>query len=119
MDQDKALKKILDTDGKSNLSDGFEDLLMKKIMLEAKKKKNRSTLSIFSLVTAVSLVMITGTILLFRNYLSVRISLPVPNVQLSADAGGMFGFYFYVAFLVLLLLGMDHYFRNLKQKPRN
>ncbi|MDD2612487.1 MAG: hypothetical protein PHR38_06850 [Bacteroidales bacterium] len=119
MDQDKALKKILDTAGKSDLPDGFEDLLMDKIMLEVRKKKKRSTISIFSLVSAVSVAMITGTVFLFKNYLSVRISLPVPDTHLSVDTGYMFGFYFYIAFLVLILLGIDHYFRNLKHKPED
>jgi hypothetical protein len=118
MDQDKALKKILNTGKRGDLPYGFEDRLMKGILLEAKKQRKRAQIRILGLISSVSLVMVVGTILLIHRYLAVKITMPAPDVRFSPEAGGMFGFFFYIAFLVLVLLVLDTYFRNLRQKPR-
>jgi len=119
MEKDKALRKILKTRDKGDLPYGFESSMMHKIMLEAKMKKRRSLILTLGLVSSVSFAMILGTIFLLHNYLSVKISMPRLNVQFSPEAGGMFGFFFYIAFLVLLLLALDHFFRGLRQRPKS
>ena len=119
MDQDKALKKILQTRDKGDLPYGFEIGLMNKIMLEAKRKKRRSSVLTLGLVSSVSVSMIAGTILLLKFYLSVQLSLPVLHIRFSTGAGSMFGFFFYIAFLALVLLGLDTYFRSLRRKPKD
>jgi len=119
MEKDKALRKILETRDKGDLPYGFESRIMHEIMLEAKRKKRRSFILNLSLVSTVSFAMIIGTIILLKNYLSVKISMPTLNIQFSPEAGGLFGFFFYIAFLVLILLALDHFFRSLKQKPKN
>ena len=119
MEQDKALKKILDTREKGYLPYGFEIDLMKKITLEAKQRKRRFYVLSLSTVSLVSVAMIAGTIFLLKNYLSVKMTMPVLHPQFSQEAGSMFGFFFYIAFLALILLGLDTYIRSLKQKPKS
>ena len=119
MDKDKALRKILETRDKGDLPYGFESRMMHEIMLEAKRRKRRSFILNLCLVSSVSFAMIIGTIILLKNYLSVKISIPTPEIHFSSEASGMFGFFFYIAFLVLILLALDHFFRSLKQRPKN
>jgi len=119
MYQDKALKKVLENKEKFDLPYGFENLMMNQILLEAKKSKRRSAILLLCLISSVSLGMIVGTIVLFKYYLGVNISMPEIQNQFSPEAGKMFGFFFYIAFLVLMLLGLDTYLRRLKHKSEN
>jgi len=119
MNQDKALKRILQTRDKGDLPYGFEIGLMNKVTLEAKRKKRRFFVLTLGLVSLVSVAMIAGTILLLKFYLSVQFSLPVLHIRFSTETGSMFGFFFYIAFLALVLLGLDTYFRSLRHKPKD
>ena len=116
MNQDNALKKILEAREKEDLPYDFESRLMKKIMLEAKKKKRRSTVFNLCLVSFVSLSMMVSTYLILKYYLWIDLSLPKNPFKFSSGSASLFGFFFYIAFLVLILLGLDMYFRKLKQK---
>jgi len=116
MNQDTALKKVLQSREKGDLPYDFESRLMRTIQAEAVKKKMRSAVLNLCLVSMVSLTMIAGTILGLKYYLLVHFSLPENPFKFLSDSASLFGFFFYIAFLVLILLGLDMYFRKLKQK---
>jgi len=116
MNQDNALKKILESREKGDLPYDFESRLMKKIMLEVKKKKRRSTVFNLCLVSFVSLAMMVSTYLILKYYLWIDLSLPRNPFKFSSGFAPLFGFFFYIGFLVLILLGLDTFFRKIKQK---
>jgi len=114
MNQDRLLKKTLRTRNSGDLRYGFENLAMKRILLEAAKQKKRSAFLSLGLVSLVSLVMIVGLVLVLKIYFSVDISFHIP---LENRSDSMLGFYTYIAFIVLVLLGFDTFFRSWKKKP--
>jgi len=116
MKQDNALKKVLEAREKGDLPYGFESRMMNKVMLEALRKRKRINFLAFSLVSVVSLFLIVGTIFLLKYYFQIDLSTSENPIKFSPESYAIFGFYFYIAFLVLILLGMDAFFRSLKHK---
>jgi len=116
MKQDNALKKVLDAREKGDLPYDFERRLMNRVMLEAIRKRRRINILAFSLVSAMSLILIAGTALLFDYYFQVDLSTLENPIPFSPESYEMFGFYFYIAFLVLILLLMDAFIRKWKHK---
>lgn len=115
MKQDKALKKTLSKFKTGGLSYGFDQRVMNAIFVEADKKKKRSSILSLGLVSLVSLVIIGGAIYLINAYTSFSFSLTFPRMQFSEETRNILLFSFYIAALVLVLLGFDTFFRRLKQ----
>ena len=116
MKQDKALKKIVSKSKPEGLSYGFENKIMKAIFIEAEKQAKRRFALNMALVSSVSLAIIAGTIYILYTYYSVSFSFNIPHFSFSSETKSIFLFSFYIATIVLLLLGMDLYFRRLKKK---
>jgi hypothetical protein len=118
MNSDKALKKALirKTGG---LPYGFEDRVMKQVMLEARKRGRRVYYQSLALVSAVSLAIIGGSFYALNAFFSFNILHLFSGIHLSGEARSLFGFCFYIALLVLILLGLDFKFRQMVEKKRN
>lgn len=116
MKQDNALKKVLEAREKGDLPYDFESRMMHQVMLEVVRKRKRVNLIAFSMVSAVSLFLIAGTALLLNYYFQVDLTKVGNPISFSSESYAIFGFYFYIAFLVLLLLGIDAIFRKWKHK---
>lgn len=114
MNQNKMLKRALDAREKGDLPYGFESRMMMRITTEAIRKRKRANVLTLSLVSAVSLSLIAGTILLLRYYFKIDVPVPERLVALSPASCRLFGFYSYIAFLALLLLGLDTWLRKMK-----
>ncbi|MDO4756603.1 MAG: hypothetical protein Q4A54_09675 [Parabacteroides sp.] len=82
-------------------------------MKEAKHMHKRDEhLNIFAFITA--LLLMTGTALGFFYYINGTYSLTLPEITLPDLS--LFPFYLYIGFLALILLGIDHKFREIYKK---
>lgn len=116
MKSDKALKKMLGAIDQGDLPYGFETRMMKQIAMVARKKKRRATILNMGLVSAVSLFMIAGAVFLLKSMFAFKWSLSLPSFALTEESKHLVGFFFYIAILMLLLLGFDYWMRSLKHK---
>jgi ABC-type uncharacterized transport system fused permease/ATPase subunit len=116
MKRDKALIKALNNKGKDSLSYGFEFQMMRRILVEAERKKKHSFILGLSLISMVSVGMIVVTIYVLMHYVSFCTYLTLPDISFSTETQSLFILYCYIALLVLVLLGLDAYFRKLRHK---
>ena len=116
MSQGKALKSALNNRRPTNLPYGFEQLMMRRILLEAERKKKRSFVWGLIVISFVSIGMIAATIYILTCYLSFSMYLALPDISFSSQTQSWFVACGYIAVLMLALLALDGYFRNLWQK---
>lgn len=115
MDKDKALIKTLNRRS-DELPGGFEERLMSRILREAEKKSRRDYLLSLLLVGAVSLAMIAGAVFVLVYYFSFNIRDLFSGIRVRFEYNSLYTYCFYIAFLVLVLLGLDHKFRKIMKK---
>jgi hypothetical protein len=118
MKQDKAIIKALKSNDSPELSAGFNSGLMKQIYREVEKKKRRSYILSLSLISTVSLCLIAMAVYLLEDYLSVDFSFHLPAFKISVESISGYGFSFYIAFLIGVLVALDYYFRNVLNKRK-
>lgn len=116
MNKDKALIKTLirKTD---NLPEGFEEQVMNRILLETGRKDRRNYYLSLILVSVVSLGMIGGTLYVLDHFFSFNILSLFSGFHMKYDP--LYKYCFYIAFLVLVLLGLDYKFRQIMKKTGN
>lgn len=120
MKTDKALQKSL-LRNKPELPYGFEDRVMRQIMLEVERKSRLSYYRAMGLVSFVSLALIAGALYVLYTYFNfnfldlfagVKVSiLEHPSMLVTNETSPILAFSIYIALLMLFLLGMDHFFR--------
>ncbi len=115
MNKDKALIKTLNRHS-DELPVGFEERLMSRIVLEAEKKSRRDYVLSLLLVGAVSLAMIAGAVFVFVYYFSFDIRDLFSGIRIRFEYSSLYTYCFYIAFLVLVLLGLDYKFRKIMKK---
>jgi hypothetical protein len=116
MKRDKALIKALNNRRKDSLSYGFEFQMMRRILVEAERKKKHSFVLGLSLISMVSVGMIVVTIYVLMHYVSFCTYPTLPDISFSTETQSLFLLYCFIALLVLILLGLDAYFRSLRHK---
>lgn len=126
MKTDNALKKALSRNT-SELPYGFEDRVMRQIMLEVERKSRLSYYRALGLVSFVSLVLIAGVLFVLNtyfnfNFLDLFASIRMPSLDsasvLTNQTRPIFAFSIYIAVLMLFLLGIDYFFRQRFRKSR-
>lgn len=116
MSRNKALKRALNNRRTSNLPYGFEQQMMRRILLEAERKKKRSFVWGLSLISFVSIGMISAMVYILTFYFSFSMHLTLPDLSVSSQTQSWLVACGYIAVLMLALLGLDGYFRNLWKK---
>jgi hypothetical protein len=119
MNQDKAIIKALKTLEGPILSDNFSSGMMNRIYLVEAKKKRRAYIGSLCLLSAVSLGMISMAVYLLRDYLSDKLTFQLPGPETLIESISRYGFGFYIAFLTIILIALDYYFRSAWQKHKN
>lgn len=120
MKTDNALKKVLlrRTD---ELPYGFDDRVMRRVIMEAERKGKLSYYRALGLVTFVSLVLIGGLFFVLNAYFGIHVldllaGLRMPSIEphqvLTDQARPILAFSIYIGALMLFLLGLDHLFRQ-------
>lgn len=120
MKTDKALQKAL-LRNKPELPYGFEDRVMRQIMLGVERKSRLSYYRALGLVSFVSLALIAGVLYVLYTYVGFNfldlfagVNVPVlehPSMLVTNETRPILAFSIYIALLMLFLLGMDHFFR--------
>lgn len=120
MKTDKALQKVL-LRNKPELPYGFEDRVIRQIMLEVEQKSRLSYYRALGLVSLVSLALIAGVLYVLYTYFNFNfldlfagVNVPVlelPSMLVTNETGPILAFSIYIALLMLFLLGMDHFCR--------
>ena len=109
MTQDNALRKVLKKQV-TGLSPDFNEQLLNRIFVVAEQRKKRSFVLGLCAISAASLSLVSVGIYLLKDYLTFSFHLPA--FKLSPEALGIFGFSFYIAILILLLMVLDNYIRH-------
>lgn len=115
MNKDKALIRTLNRRS-DELSGGFEERLMNRILQEAEKKSRRDYLLGLLLAGAVSLAMVAGAVFVFVYYFSFDLRDLFSGIRIRFEYSSLYTYCFYIAFLVLVLLGLDYKFRKIMKK---
>lgn len=118
MSKDRAFRKIL-TGKPDDLPEVFEERVMNRILLEIEKKSRRSYYLSLVLVCVVSLAMVGGSLFVLYHFFSFNILYLFSNIRLPFEYSPLYNYCFYIAFLVLVLLGLDHKFRQIMKKTEN
>jgi heme/copper-type cytochrome/quinol oxidase subunit 2 len=112
MNNDKAIIKALQSTESPQLSADFNSRMMAEVYRAVERKKRWSYVLSLCLISGVSLVLIALTVYLLNNYFSVDFSLHLPKFHFSSESKSIYGFSIYIALLILILIGLDHYFRH-------
>ncbi len=116
MSRNKALKRALNNRRTSNLPYGFEQQMMRRILLEAERKKKHSFLWGLIVISFVSTGMIAAMGYILTYYFSFSMHLTLPDLSVSPQTKSWLVACGYIAVLMLALLGLDGYFRSLWKK---
>lgn len=109
---DNTLKQALEKRNSGRLSSNFTFRMMEQIRIEAAKQERRRKRNLlFSLLTALAVLLGTLVYFLFF-YLGLKPSELMPHWELSSTSSPLIAFYAYIALLALGLLGMDYWVRR-------
>ena len=117
MKPDKAIAKALNRQSNPVLPPGFESRMMAQIYKAEAKRKRQAFLLTIGLLSLTSLGLIGLAVYLLRDYLS-EVTFRLPSLHLSSEAAWQYGFGFYIASLILVLIVTDHYVRQYIQKKK-
>jgi len=115
MNNDKAIRKALQSTESPRLSADFNSRMMAEVYRAVERKKKRAYILGLCLISGVSLALIGLAVYVFYTYSSFDLSLQLPNfskMQFSSESKSIFGFSIYIALLSLILIGLDHYLRH-------
>jgi len=119
MNQDKAIIKVVKSQESPSLSAGFNSEMMNRIHLVVVKKKRRLYIGTLCLISTTSLGLISMAVYLLRNYMHENITVQLPTLTSLFESLSKYGFGFYIAFLTIILIALDHYFRSVWQKHKS
>ena len=119
MKQDKAIRKALASKHTPALSNGFNTRMMQQLYVVVEKKRKRIYVFSLFMITVVSLGLVSMGIYLLKDYIPSDITLHLPNSNNLMDTLSRYGFSLYIASLILILIGLDTWFRQYRQKRNN
>ena len=115
MNNDKAIRKALQSTESPRLSADFNSRMMAEVYRTVERKKKRAYILSLCLVSGVSFALIGMAVYVFYTYFSFDLSIQLPRfpkMELSAESKSIYGFSIYIAALSLILIGLDHYLRH-------
>jgi hypothetical protein len=118
MKQDKAIIKALKSQEVPVLTDDFNSRLMKQLYVAVEKKKRRDYILTLCLISTVSLGLISMGIYLMKDSLAENFTFQWPTFKLLAESISKYGFSIYIAILIFILVGLDTFFRNVRNKHK-
>ena len=118
MHQDKAILKALNKEVFPSLSPKFNEQAMQFIYKEVKRNKKQNFILMISCLSAVSLGLIVLAIYLLKHYLSFNFAIHIQIPSFKPDTISQYYFDIYIAVLILVLISLDHLFRNYWYKRR-
>jgi len=118
MQRDKAILKALNEDVFPSLSPNFNERAMQLIFKEVKRKKKRNFIFMICSISAVSVGLIVLAFYLLKHFLSFNFAVHIQIPSFSLDSISQYYFDIYIAVLILVLISLDHLFRNIWYKKK-
>ena len=115
MNNDKAIRKALQSIESPRLSADFNSRLMTEVYRTLERKKKRAYILGLCLISGVSLALVGLAVYVFLTYIpwNFTFELPkFPKMEFSSESKSMYAFSFYIAFLSLILIGLDYWIRR-------
>jgi len=115
MNNDKSIRKALQSTESTRLSADFNSRMMAEVYRSVERKKKRAYVLGLCLISGVSLALIAMAVYVFYSYFpwTFKFELPkFPKMHFSSESKSMYGFSIYIALLSLILIGLDNYIRN-------
>lgn len=115
MNNDKAIRKALQSTESPRLSADFNSRLMAEVYRAVERKKKREYVLGICLISGASLALIGLAVYVFLTYIPWNFTFELPKfskVHLSSESKSMYAFSFYIAFLSLILIGLDYWIRR-------
>jgi len=115
MNNDKAIRKVLQSTESPRLSADFNSRMMAEVYRAVERKKKRAYVLGLCLISGVSLALIGLAVYVFLTYIpwNFTFELPkFPKIHFSSESKSMYAFSFYIAFLSLILIGLDYWIRR-------
>ena len=115
MNNDKAIRKALQSTESPRLSADFNSRMMAEVYRAVERKKKRAYVLGLCLISGVSLTLIGLAVYVFLTYIPWKFTFELPKfpkVHLSSESKSMYAFSFYIAFLSLILIGLDYWIRR-------
>jgi hypothetical protein len=119
MSKDKLITDALRNQFTDELPAEFNNVLMQKINADLVKRRKRNTFINYLSVVLTSLLLIGLSVFMLGDYLLTGFLSGIKNMFIVTVSGNLIRFSIYISTIVLLLLIMDSYFRNLHQKHLN
>ena len=118
MQNDKAIIKALNEEVFPSLSPNFNEHAMLLIYKEVERKKKRNFIFMISCLSTVSAGLIIMAIFLLKHYLLFNFAIHIQVPSLKLDTISQYYFDMYIAALILVLISLDHLFRNFWNKKK-
>lgn len=106
------LKQVLQKRQTGSLPSNFTYRMMEQIRMEAIKQEKRKRRNMVLSLLAALFVIIGSSIYCIFFYLDFKPADLLPHPLLSPDSFSLIGFYSYISFLTLCLLGIDYWIRK-------
>jgi len=113
---DNMLKQAMERRANSCLPSNFNYQMMNKIRLEAAKQHRRRKVVSWCWLIAGALSLLGLGVYIPASYLEVSLVDYMPRKESIQPNTDLIGFYWYIAVLVLILLGLDHWMRWYRRK---
>ena len=117
--KNNMLKQALTRREACALPSNFTYRMMKEVRLAAERKRKRQALFTWISLIAAVLFFIALAVYFIVFYLGFNIKEYIPTFEFVRPSVEMVGFYWYVGFLALVLLGLDYRMRIHKRKAEN
>jgi hypothetical protein len=113
MERDKAIRKVV-----LRMSEpfpaGLEDRLMSRIAISHEKKQKKEHVFGIVMASLVSMLLIGGAIVIMKAYFPLSPEFGKMSLKFSEQTSGLLVFSCFIAGIVLLLLFLDTYIRQIK-----
>jgi polyferredoxin len=117
--KNNVLKQALERRTGDGLPSNFNHHTMNRIRLEAARRHKRYKMISWCWLISGSLFLLGLGIYILVFYLKINFREYVPRIEYTQPATDMIVFYWYIAALVLILLGLDHWIRRYRRKVQD
>lgn len=108
---ENALKQALERRQTEKLSSNFSHRMMERVHLEAQKQRKRNVRMSWAALLCSSLSLLALGVYFLLFYLDFSFADLLPSINIDRDSS-LLSFYFYIAVLVFVLLGLDYWLRK-------
>lgn len=108
---ENALKQALERRQTEKLSSNFSHRMMERVHLEAQKQRKRNVRMSWAALLCSSLSLLALGVYFLLFYLNFSFADLLPSINIDRDSS-LLSFYFYIAVLVFVLLGLDYWLRK-------